>query len=203
MIRIVLAGFSVLVLSLSLFGCATHERVNRILDTSVAPPGENETIIVQGASDPRFNVLIFSGTIENGLFERKRVSVLSGRPMDGYLIGTVGANQKIAVGAVAKYRKVDNDRYWQDGPSYDICDSELFVFDTPPGKVIYIGDLIIHELSSKPSLNFAYKHGLASMYIDARFSQLAGKLEATNYQMIRAKCETKMVTTPYFIYMKK
>jgi hypothetical protein len=145
-------------------------------------PGR-EGIVVIGIAPADISMTIAMGEIVRERWKSTRnAPVFVGAASDGFLVVRVPANRQLAIRSV---RPVDKSR-----SSFWICGYAFTpTFSVPAGKVLYVGDFMWkwpEDLDpwvapAEPDL------ARARQYVDARYPEHGGKLEAGQFKMMRTR----------------
>lgn len=181
-------------------GCASRG----LLDTTVAPPADDESYFVIGVTPTNHRISVFPGEIENGVFHQSRLysAALYGGAKDGFVVGKSPAGRVLAITNV---RLVEDENAVLRGRNFAPCQSaQTFVFTVPKGKVIYIGSVNYAFQSDKLRVRYRNDLAEAASYIDANYPQLKGKVEYQEPQLLPTdkSCNPGTMYIPVYIRSK-
>jgi hypothetical protein len=183
------------VASVLLAGCTSAFQ----LKDDAPAPSNDESVVILGVSDEHYQVSIFPGSIDKGVFVTTliRPATVAGKSRNGYLVGKARANDIIAI-TLVRYK--DNPDAILGFMDFVPCNgSNTMVFRVPHGKVVYLGS-VDYRFNGR-NLNIRYTNELeqAQRYIDSSFPALRGKVEhiAPEFMPMKASCNSTVYIPVY------
>jgi hypothetical protein len=147
----------------------------------------DESIFVIGMKPENFRLSVFAGDIKNGEFKTNfmRSIAVFAFPEKGYVVAKGHVGDTLAIISVTPYEKGAFLK-----PLYIVCSGEkMLTFKIPPGKVIYISDLLFSHSGSGFAISYSQDLGSARQYMDKNYGTLKGKLEAWPSEFVTSNKE--------------
>jgi hypothetical protein len=161
-------------------GCNTVPQIDN--DTAIDP---SEGYFVMGITPPNVEVSVWSGRVENGRFiqiGKLHRPGYANIPLDGYMVGETHGDEANAIWFI-QFKTADNALY--TGKAFVPChETRTFVFEAPPGKVIYMGDAAFDPGQSGAFSAKGYDFAKAQAYMRGHFPKLADRLEAGHFKLL-------------------
>lgn len=155
-----------------------------VLDKSAALESDRHSIIVLGVAPENYRVSVFPGRVANGVFRQNPwlPATVYGAGDDGYLVGEASAGDTLAITVV---RVVKDRNAFFRGTNFIPCHgARTMTFSIPGGKVLYLGNVHYQFVGDRLQVKYSQDIDSARRYMDERYPNLRGRLEAWKYQLL-------------------
>jgi hypothetical protein len=176
----------------------------RELERTTPAPTSTESIFIMGVAPENYRVAIFPGSIKNGVFSQNVFggAAFYGAAKDGYIVGKSSGGDVLGVTTVRIVKDADS----VIGTSFKPCNgAKTMVFETPKGKVIYLGDAEYTFSGNKIEVRYSQNIDSARAYLDKNFPALRDKLEYLPFELLpaRVSCDVGPIYLPLYIPRSK
>jgi len=161
--KITLFALPVLLLS----ACTSIGYVER----GAAAPDESEGFFLVGVRPENVLVAFDPRLVRNGMLVQvpSRTTSFLGRPEDGFILGRTRPGDTITFAGVTLTRPDGTKKNAIScGKSYSMA------FNTPGGKVTYVGDVIISEVGDKLQIRTEFNPAAAQKLIEEKYPAMKG-----------------------------
>jgi hypothetical protein len=143
---------------------------------------EREAILVFGLPNAKARVQLEAGEIKNDLYRADWTTltpIFYGGADHGFVLVKVPADRPVAITSISM--ESSWRQFWSGGPFQTCRGQKVAVFQVPRGKVLYYSDFDFRPQGNALMFTAVNNFAGAQSFLDAKFPQLAGRLEAASF----------------------